>query len=518
MKILFIGSTSACFELDNDMPYYAPCDHMVYLDGVEYLSGDTNVFSVFDLTPDKEYAVDVRFSSGMEESISFTTKKETCCINVKDLGAAGDGITEDTVAIQRGIMLLPKGGRLYFPEGTYLTLPLTLKSDIILELSENAVLLGSNDRSCYPIIPAAITDEVTGEDIPLASFEGNEVDCYQSLLYCSYSDNIIITGKGKIDGNAQNGDWWGDFKSFPAARPMIFFCNRCSNVTIHGVSVTNSPAWNLHPFFSEHVSILDCNVTAPKDSPNTDAVDPESCTDVMIMGCNFSVGDDCVAIKSGKLEMGRKYRTPAGHTVIRNCLMQYGHGAVTLGSELAGGVNDLSVTQCYFKATDRGLRIKTRRGRGKDCKITNVEFSNIRMDRVLTPFVINMWYNCVDPDCESEYVWSRKTLPVDERTPHLGSFTFNNIKCTDAEVAASYIDGLPESPVEEVAFENVEISFAEDARPGIPAMKSFAEECCHMGFYFDNVGKVTLKNVRLEGEDGDKVIAQHVREMNGSVD
>ena len=137
-----------------------------------------------------------------------------------------------------------------------------------------------------------------------------------------------------------------------------------------------------------------------------------------------------------------------------------------------------------------------------------ITFENIRMDGVLTPIVMNMWYNCVDPDRESEYVWTRKALPVDERTPHLGSFVFRNLECTGAHAAACSIDGLPERPIDAVTLEDISVSFAENALPAIPAMRNFAEPVCRMGLYFENVGKIRLKNVRLSGVVGDAVITK----------
>jgi len=513
MKILYAGSTSACLEMENQNPYYAPERCTVYLDRQECFTCDTNVFSLFCLKPDREYQVEVCGESGRKETAVFRTAREACCINVKDFGAVGDGVTEDTDAIQTAIRMMPEGGRLYFPAGTYLTLPLALKSHITLELSQGAVILGSTDRERYPVIPGFVKDLETGAEIPMGGFEGNEVAAYQSLLHASYGEDIAVVGQGRIDGNAQNGDWWGDFLSFPAARPRVFFCNRTKHVVFHGVTVANSPSWHMHPFFSQDISILDCSISAPKQSPNTDAIDPESCDGVNIIGCRFSVGDDCIAVKSGKLEMGRKYRTPADHHVVRNCLMEFGHGAVTLGSEAAAGIQNLSVTQCYFHATDRGLRIKSRRGRGKDSFINNVLFDNIRMDRVLTPLVINLWYNCVDPDRFSEYVWSREMLPVDDRTPHLGAFAFRNMECTGAEVAACYIDGLPESPIDEVELENIRISFAEDAKPGLPAMQNFARERCRLGLYLDHVKRIRIKNVELSGVEGEPLIVDHCEDI-----
>ncbi len=316
-------------------------------------------------------------------------------------------------------------------------------------------------------------------------------------------------GLGAIDGNGQNGDWWRDFQSFPASRPRVIFLNRCKDVVLHGVTVKNGPSWHIHPFYSQGFSMLDCFVTAPKDSPNTDGIDPESCDGVDIIGCKFSVGDDCVAVKAGKIDLALKYKTPAQRHTVRNCLMEFGHGAVTLGSELSAGIRELSVTRCYFRQTDRGLRIKTRRGRGRDSVIDNVLFDNIRMDQVLTPIVINMWYNCCDPDRFSEYVWCRDALPVDDRTPHLGSFAFRNMECTGAEVAACYIDGLPESPVDEVTLENITVSFVQNARPGMPSMRNHNEERCRLGLYLDNVNRVRVKNVKLTGVEGSPLVTQH---------
>lgn len=509
MLISFCSSSSACFELENKTPYYSPETYTVYVDGNECFKNDSNVFSLFNLKPDTEYTVIVRTASGAEETVQLRTRPETCCINVKDFGALGDGVHEDTSAIQAAVNFLPDGGRLFFPAGTYLTFPICLKSHITLELSEGAVLLGSTARERYAIIPGTCVDPETGSEIPMAGFEGREMPAYQSLLQAAYSEDINIVGKGCIDGNGQNGDWWVNFESFPAARPRVIFLNRSKHVTMHGVTVANGPSWHIHPFFSQDISILDCAIKAPKDSPNTDAIDPESCEKVRIIGCKFSVGDDCVAVKSGKIDMAKKYKIGARDHVIRNCLMEFGHGAVTLGSELAAGVRDLSVTQCFFRSTERGLRIKSRRGRGKDSFVTDVLFDNIRMDKVLTPIVINMWYNCCDPDRNSEYVWSRKCLPVDDRTPRSGSFAFRNMECTGAEVAACYIDGLPESPIDEVVLENISISFADDAKPGQPAMKNFAEDCCRMGLYLDNVRQIKIKNVRLGGVVGESLIADH---------
>lgn len=506
---LYRSATSACFEIDGDTAYYAATGYDVLLDGKKLFHCGTNVFSLFNLKPDCRYEVAVRFDDGEEDSIELETPRETCCVNVRDFGAVGDGVHEDTAAIQAAINFLPDGGRLWFPAGTYLTLPICLKSRTTLDLDEGAVILGCADRARYHIIPAVTKDPVTGKETAQTCFEGVEIAAYQSLIQASYAEDVAIVGKGTIDGNGQNGDWWTDFESFPAARPSVLLFNRCRNIKLHGLTIKNGPSWHIHPMFCRKYSMYDCFVTAPKDSPNTDGIDPESCNGLNIIGCRFSVGDDCIAVKSGKLDMALKYRTPADRHNIRNCLMEFGHGAVTLGSELSAGIRNLSVTNCYFHATDRGLRIKTRRGRGKHSTITNVLFDNIKMDGVLTPIVINMWYNCCDPDKYSEYVRCREPLPVDDRTPHLGAFAFRNMECTGVEVAACYIDGLPESPIDEVILENIRMSYSPDAKPDFPSMKNDNEEQCRLGLYLDNVNTVWIKNVSLDGVDGQPLVALH---------
>ena len=162
--------------------------------------------------------------------------------------------------------------------------------------------------------------------------------------------------------------------------------------------------------------------------------------------------------------------------------------------------------------TDRGMRIKTRRGRGSTCVVDGVEFSNIRMDNVMCPLVINMYYFC-DPDGKTEYVWSKETLPVDERTPYLGSFTFRDMECRDCEWAAGYFYGLPEMPIGSVTIDHVSFTFKVDASSGHPAMMSYIDEECKRGLYFNGVRKVCIKNMTMEGQVGDEITAIHAEEV-----
>ncbi len=512
IKQVWIGASSACFELGNERPYLAPEEYTVLLDGEERLRGETNVFSLFGLTPDTAHTLTLRSASG-EESLPFRTAAETCALDVRALGAAGDGETDDTAAIQRAVLLLPEGGRLVFPAGVYLTGPIFLKSHITLELTEGATLLGFAGKEHYPVLPGVLPDLDGGEPVHIGAFEGLARPVYASLLTGEYCEDVTLVGPGLVDGNAPAGTWWQTYREDPVARPRLLFLNRCQHVTVHGLRIANSPSWQLHPYYSDHLRFLGVSVTAPKISPNTDALDPESCDDVEIVGCRFSVGDDCIAIKSGKLELARTNYKPASRHTIRNCLMENGHGAVVLGSEISSGVEELSVSQCLFRQTDRGLRIKTRRGRGETCRIDGVSFENIRMEGVLTPIVINMYYRCVDPDGDSDYVQTREALPVDGRTPFLGRFAFRHMTCEDVEVAACYIDGLPERPVEEVVLEDIRFTYKPDAQPGVPAMFTNAPAHCKTGLYCNNVRRVEVRDVTLEGAAGEELIASGVEQI-----
>lgn len=506
LKVLFVSSASVCLELCSETAYYAESKYSVLLNGQKRGEYDTNVFSLFNLLPDTRYVAQIE---GTDYTAEFTTQKESCCVDVRSFGAKGDGVTDDTVAIQNAINCLPKKGRLYFGEGVYPIAPLTLKSDVTIELSKGATLLGSVDESRYPVLPGEVTD-MRGKKLQFGTWEGNPSLMPQALVFAANADNVNIIGQGVIDGNAQNGSWWKNVKTRRVPRPRLVFLNNCANVNVHGITGQNSASWQFHPYFCKNVNFYNISVNAPKDSPNTDGLDPESCDYVNIIGCAFSVGDDCIALKSGKIYMGATYKRPANHHTIRNCLMQFGHGAITLGSEMAGGVKNLTVSHCVFNATDRGLRIKSRRGRGKDAVIDGVTFERIDMREVLTPIVINLWYNCCDPDRFSEYVWSREKLPVDEKTPRLGKFVFRDMNCVDCHVCAAYCDGLPELPIKEITLQNVRFAYSRNARADKPAMRSFMKEMRRAGAYFDNVGKLTVKNVVFDGVEGEEVIVKNV--------
>ena len=498
LEIIFRSTRSFTIELKNN-DIYTTKPYSVYLnDKLVIENNDKNVFSLFNLEQDTKYKLEV-VQGNDKASIDVTTLKESVTLNVKKFGAKGDGVSLDTNFIQATILACPDGGRVYFPKGNYYTGPLFLRSNITIELAKNATLIGDIDRLHYPILPGVTFTSDEKDEYNLGSWEGNPLDCFASIITGINVENVNIIGEGIINGNADKADWWVDVRTKRIAwRPRGVFLNHCKNITLQGVTVTNTPSWNLHPYFSENLKFIDLKLVNPKNSPNTDGCDPESCKNVDIIGVNFSVGDDCIAIKSGKIYMGRKYKKPSELFNIRNCSMNFGHGAIVLGSEMSGGIKNITVSQCLFNQTDRGLRIKTRRGRGKDAIIDGIVFENIQMDDVLTPLVINMFYFC-DPDGHTEYVYSKEKLPVDERTPYLGEFEFKNIDCKNVNVAAGTFYGLPEQPIKSILIENVNFHYSPNPKEGVPAMMDGLDPMKGKGLIFSYVDKVNVKNVKFDG-------------------
>ena len=165
-----------------------------------------------------------------------------------------------------------------------------------------------------------------------------------------------------------------------------------------------------------------------------------------------------------------------------------------------------------FRNTDRGLRIKTRRGRGQDAIVENVIFEQIQMDEVMTPLVMNSFYFC-DSDGHSEYVQTKEALPVDERTPDIRALIFKDMVCTNCHVAAGFFYGLPEKKIGLLSMENIKIDFAKEARSGRAAMLDGIEESCRMGLFAKNIKKLVLKNVEISGQDGEKELIEYVDEL-----
>lgn len=504
MKLLHVTSRSACFELENTSPYFSPEPFSVSLNG-KYIRQETrNVFSLFDLQPDTQYTV----TAGTEE-ICFTTGKESFLLNVRDFYAVGDGIHDDTGAFNAAIACLPSGGTVYVPAGIYYLKPVFLKSGMTLYLAREAVLLGSPVRSDYPTLPGVA--ESGGEEMNLGTWQGEEVTCFASLITAVNCSDVAVVGEGVIDCNARAGDWYENHRVMRTAwRPRGVFFNRCRDVVLQGITVRNTPSWNIHPYFCKCVNLLDLKLENDPNMPTTDGIDPDTCDGVSIIGVDISVGDDCIAIKSGTIEQAKKYMRPCKNITIRNCLMRQGHGGVVLGSELSGGIEGVHVSRCIFRGTDRGLRIKTRRGRGRYGITGDITFTDIVMEDVKVPFVVNMYYNMGDNTGHTEYVWTTEKLPVDERTPYIGSFRFQNMVCTQVGYCAGVFYGLPEAPIESICLENVSFTYDPACEPGFPAMKEKNEKMKNAGLCFHFVREVSLRNVTVTGQQGEAVICRGV--------
>ena len=509
IKVIFQTARCITFEIQDGSIFESQKEREIYVNGKFYKKTNRVINSIYDLKPDTRYEILVKDQE--EESMaSVKTDHEFVTLNVRDFGAKGDGIQDDTHFIQAAILCCPKESRVLIPAGTYKITSLFLRDDLRLELAEGAVLSAETDRTKFPVLKGLIDSYDEKEEYNLGTWEGNPLDCFSGIIMGINVSRVMIYGQGMIDGNASFENWWKDHKVKNIAfRPRMIFLNHCSDVTVQGIRVQNSPSWNIHPYFSDHLRFLDMSVINPKVSPNTDGLDPESCHDVEITGVYFSVGDDCIAVKSGKIYMGRKYKRPCQDLTIRQCCMRDGHGSLTIGSEMAGGVRNLTVKDCLFLHTDRGLRIKTRRGRGKDAVLDEIIFENIRMDHVMTPFVVNCFYYC-DPDGHTDYVQTKEALPVDERTPEIRNLAFRDIEASNCHVAAAYLYGLPEQKIGQVQMERIHVTYAEEAQMGLPAMMDGLGEMNYAGIYANNIENLILEDVKIEGQHGPAVTVENI--------
>lgn len=500
ISLMMHTARSAVIEIRDGGRYYTKKPYRVCVNGEELMTTEKTITSLNGLIPDTLHKVEVFDGDKKEGDISFRTDYEFVTLDVRSFGAKGDGVQDDTHFIQTAILACPDNGRVLIPEGVYRITSLFLKSHLRLELAKGAELRAFTEPEKFSVLPGMIQSYDEEDQYNLGSWEGNPLNVYAAIVCGINVEDVVIYGQGTINGNASRQDWWGrKYKS--VFRPRLFFINNCKKVTLSGVKVCNSPSWTLHPYFSEDLRFIDLFIQNPADSPNTDGCDPESCKNVEILGVHFSVGDDCIAVKSGKIYMGRKYKKPSENIMIRQCLMEDGHGAVTLGSEMAGGIVNLTVEDCVFRRTDRGLRIKTRRGRGKDAIISNILFKNLTLDHVMTPLVVNSFYFC-DPDGRTPYVQSREVYPVDDKTPSIRKMVFENMTCTNCHVAAAYFDGLPEQKIEEIVMKDISFGYAENPKEGVPAMSEGVPKSTKRGLFARNVAKLTLENIRIEGQDG----------------
>ena len=341
MKLALVRACtrSACFELQNNTCYTAPAPFRVQLNGQTVLEAcGTNVFSVFSLEPGKTYHLEVLATDGDTGILDFATAAESFFVDASRYGLVNDGVTDNTAFLQAALSTCPPGGTVYVPAGTYRTQSLFLCSNTTLYLEKGCTLLGGTDRREYPILPGVLPCADEQHEAYLGGWEGNPLDCFAGLINVINAENVTITGEGCINANADNGDWYQHIKvKLIAWRPRLFFTSKAKNVTLHGVEVCNSFSWTIHPTYSDGVNILQLQIHNRADSPNTDGIDPESCKNVNIIGDSIHVGDDCIALKSGKLFLGTVMHTPCENVTIRNCNLNRGHGGLVIGSEMSGG-------------------------------------------------------------------------------------------------------------------------------------------------------------------------------------
>ncbi len=423
-------------------------------------------------------------------------------VYLTEFGAVGDGLVINTDAFRKAIDAVAArgGGTVVIPRGIWLTGPIILKSNIRMHAMEGAVVLFSPDKSLYPLIET--------------SFEGyNTVRCI-SPIYGNGLENIAFTGEGVWDGSghawrhvkrekvpppmwkdmvssggvvSEDGKTWYPSESYMAAveqsemnvpvlmeggveayegmrdflRPVMVSLVNCRKILIDGPVFQNSPAWCLHPLMCEDLTVRNITVRNPWYSQNGDGIDIESCRNTLLYNSSFDVGDDAICIKSGKNEDGRERGMPTENLVIRNCTVYHGHGGVTIGSEMSGGVNNVSVAGCTFMGTDVGIRFKSNRGRGG--VVENIWFNDILMTDIPSQAIsFNLYYGGLSV---SEMLAEGRNVettegdipPVTEETPQFRNISMKNITCRGAQQAI-YLQGLPELNLENIRMENIDMS------------------------------------------------------------
>jgi len=480
IELLTTGSRSATFSVDAERYFFERDATFAWevrdADGGLVAEETTRrvVSSVNGLEPGSLYSLQIG-----DARLEFTTRNETALIDIRDFGAS-TGSSDNAEAIQSAIAALPIGGTLKIPQGRWLSGPVFLKSSMTLLIEEGAELAATSERESFPILPARHPDGRV-----LGTWEGVAEACYAGLINAIDCRNLSITGAGIIDGGGDRGDWWSWPKETRqgARRARTIFLSGCEDVTLSGLTIRNSPSWTIHPVLCRRVLAVGLKIYNYPDSPNTDGFNPESCADVRLVGLHISVGDDCIAIKAGKRSPRGGPDRPTERVSISNCFMERGHGAVVIGSEMSAGVRDISIRNCHFRGTDRGLRIKTRRGRGG--MVSDIRIADSLMEEVATPVAVNSFYFC-DADGRSDYVQSRAPLPVSIETPNIRSISIENVTVSGARTAAAVFYGLPEAAIRDITFENYSVSFAPEAEAEVPEMACRLPPLRHAGIIAEN--------------------------------
>ena len=413
--------------------------------------------------------------------------------NLSRFGARGDGQTDCTPAFRRAIDQCAKagGGKVIVAPGTYLTGAIHLKSSVNLEIQEGATIkFSQNPKDYLPVV--------------FSRWEGVEVFNYSPFIYAFEQQNIAITGKGTLDGQSDNEHWWPwngrprygwkegmshqrpdrnalfamaekgvavrerIFGEGHYLRPQFIQPYRCQNVLIDGVTIRNSPMWEVHPVLCRNVIVQ--NVVINSHGPNNDGCNPESCTDVLIKDCYFDTGDDCIAIKSGRNADGRRLKAPTENVIVQDCRMKDGHGGITVGSEISGGVRNLFAENCRLDSPnlDHALRVKNNAMRGG--LLENLHFRNIEVGQVAHA-VITIDFN-YEEGAKGAF------------TPVVREYTVDGLRSTRSKHALD-VQGLTTAPIVNLRLTNC-------------TFDNVAE-----GNIVKNVKDATLKNVKINGRTVD---------------
>ena len=400
--------------------------------------------------------------------------------NIKDYGAetGTDSKDKNTEAIHKAIEVAHKagGGKVIIPEGEWWTGPIHLMSNINLHIAEDAVVHFSEDKDDYlPVV--------------LQRPEGVEAYNYSPLIYARDVDNIALTGKGTLNGHGQH--WWEWYEKHsytprteatkvPLARrsygkgageegmrPNFVVFWKSKNILVEGITLKDSPMWNINPVYCENIIVRDITVLS-KEAPNGDGINPSSCKNVLIEYNHFETGDDAVVLKSGLNEDGLRIDIPTKNVVVRNYKavdVQTGSGGIVFGSETSGGIENVYVHDAYFEGCDRGIRFKSERGRGNS--IENIYIRDIQMkDLDNSAINFNAYY----------HEDARGVAPL-----------FKNIKIHDIKIdgvpTAIIMNGLPEKWLEDFTFRNIEVKNAVE------------------GARIYRVKNLTLENVEINSEE-----------------
>ncbi len=376
-------------------------------------------------------------------------------VEITQFGGVGDGTTDNSLAFREGISSCHRagGGTIVIPAGEWLTGPIHLKSNLRLLLEKGAIIRFSNRFEDY--LPAVFT-----------RWEGIECYNYSPLIYAAHCENILICGEGTMEGNGAA--WWhwkklqhsaakqlydAEYNGIPvekrifgtesdALRPSFIQLIHCQNVLIEGITIKDGPQWTVHPVYCETVILRNLKILT--HGPNTDGINPDSCNGVLIEDCYFETGDDCIAINSGMGEDGWRIGKPCQNIWIRNCIMKEGHGGVAIGSGMSGGVRNVLVQNCRFLGGERGIRLKSMRGRGgvvENICYEGIEIKDMRNEAIQ----INMYYQ------------SSTILPSSNVAPTFRNIIIRNVKGENSELAIE-LKGLPESPLQDIVLENIQLA------------------------------------------------------------